>query len=384
MCALLHVVKYYFSAMKKLLLILLSIIASTAFAQQLFPIKVKSKWGYTNVAGKLVIQATYDYAEYFFEGRAVVALNNQPCVINEQNVRIIDTGLYISIQRYSEGLARVTDVKLKQFYVDLSGKVIFELKGNYYDARPFKNGLAGVTRNVELHETKFNRDIVTLGYLFGYINKNGEEVVPCKYDDADDYANGLARVKLNGKFGYIDTDGKEVIALKYKNLGKFMEGKAVVEVNGKYGFIDTLGNEIIKPVYDYAFDYSEGVAAVMMEGKYGFIDATGKLIINPQYQTVRPFSDGMAAVKIENKWGFIDATGKLVLRPVFDDATLFVEQRCPVLLKRKWGFIDKSGRLVIPAEFDAVGTFSNGLAEVNIGQVEVYVNHSGIIIPQLR
>ncbi|MFN9108890.1 MAG: WG repeat-containing protein, partial [Bacteroidota bacterium] len=70
--------------------------------------------------------------------------------------------------------------------------------------------------------------------------------------------------------------------------------------------------------------------------------------------------------------------------PVFDDATLFVEQRCPVLLKRKWGFIDKTGRLVIPAEFDAVGTFNNGLAEVSIGQVEVYVNHSGIIIPQLR
>jgi hypothetical protein len=72
------------------------------------------------------------------------------------------------------------------------------------------------------------------------------------------------------------------------------------------------------------------------------------------------------------------------MRFVFDNAMLFVNDRCAVLIKRKWGFIDATGAVVIPAEFDAVGTFSDGLAEVMIGQVSVYVNKQGIIIPQLK
>jgi hypothetical protein len=35
--------------------------------------------------------------------------------------------------------------------------------------------------------------------------------------------------------------------------------------------------------------------------------------------------------------------------------------------KRKYGFIDKAGRLVVPGGFDWVGSFSEGLARVQIG-----------------
>ena len=53
------------------------------------------------------------------------------------------------------------------------------------------------------------------GNKHGFVNINGEEVVPCKYDYAEPFSEGLAKVKLNGKYGYVNTKGVEVIPCKY-------------------------------------------------------------------------------------------------------------------------------------------------------------------------
>lgn len=371
----------------KHLLVLALLLASfvTATAQlRLFPVKVKSKWGYTNAEGKMIIPAQYDYAESFFEGRAVVALENMPCVISMSNKRIIDTGLYTNITRYSEGLAKVTDGKLKQSFVDVNGRKAFDLPADVYDARPFNNGLSSVAKSVDIHEQKFGHDIVNLGYKFGYINKKGEQVVPFEYDDADDFQNGFARFRQGTKFGVFDSTGAVLVPARYSNLGRFIEGKAIADIGAKFGFIDSTGTEIIKPLYQYAYDFSEGLAAVAVDGKFGYINDKGELIIKPEYEAVRPFSMGMAAVKKEGKWGFIGKDGAAKLRFVFDDASFFSEGRCAVMIKRKWGFIDERGALVIPAEFDAVGTFGNGLAEIMKGNISVYINRQGLVIPILN
>lgn len=372
--------------MKRLFLVFISGVVTFAVQaqQSLYPVQIKGKWGYTNPQGKLVVAAMYDYAENFYEGYAVVALNNQPCVININNTRVIDTGLYINIQHFSEGLARVMDTRQKQFFINQKGEQVIVIPADVYDARPFKNGLSGISKKADVHETKFNNDIVNLGYKFGFINKEGVEVIPCTLDDADDFMGGFTRYREGIRFGVMDSTGKVIVAPKYFNIGRFMEGLAVADGGGKYGFIDESGAEVIKPIYEYAYDFSEGLAGVMLGGKYGFVDAKGNMVIKAEYEAIRPFSEGMAAVRLNGKWGFIDKKGRLQLRCVFDGATLFADDRCPVLIKRKWGFIDRQGALVIPAEFDAVGTFNDGIAEVMIGQLSVYVNKQGTVIPMLK
>ena len=37
----------------------------------------------------------------------------------------------------------------------------------------------------------------------GFIDKEGNEIIPCEYDYADDFKDNLARVKLKGKWGII-------------------------------------------------------------------------------------------------------------------------------------------------------------------------------------
>lgn len=364
-----------------LLLLVFPVLAQQA---TLFPVQIKGKWGYTNKEGQLTIKAVYDYAENFHEGLAVVALANQPCVIDVTNKRIVDTGLYANIQRFSEGLAKVTDFNQQSHFINAYGKIVFTLPADIYDARPFKMGLSCVSKSVDLHETKFQHDIVTAGYKFGYVNTKGVLTIPVKFDDADDFEYGLARFRDYKRFGLIDTLGNIVVNAIYSNIGRFFEGKAVVDKGGSYGYINLQGVEVIVPTYQYCYDFSEGMAGFRMNNKYGFLNEEGKIAIEAQYDAIRPFSQGLAAVKLNGKWGFINKSGKLVLRHVFDDATIFVDDRCPVLVKRKWGFIDQTGVLVIPADFDAVGTFSHGLAEVMIGNTGVFVNKGGMLLPILK
>jgi hypothetical protein len=53
---------------------------------------------------------------------------------------------------------------------------------------------------------------VKLNGKVGFIDKTGKVIVPPKYDDAEDFKEGLAWVKLNGKEFYIKIfpDGKIV------------------------------------------------------------------------------------------------------------------------------------------------------------------------------
>lgn len=82
-------------------------------------------------------------------------------------------------------------------------------------------------------------------------------------------------MKSDGKWGFIDRTGKEFTLLKYDNAEPFSEGMARVNLGGKWGFIDRTGKEITPLKYDYALDFHEGSAGVEMEGRWGRIDKDG-------------------------------------------------------------------------------------------------------------
>src|SRR5437016_2226642 len=117
---------------------------SGILAQKLYPVQIKGKWGYMDAAGKMQIPAKYDYVEIFNEGYAVVALNYLPCLIDINETRVIDTGLYQYVGKYSEGLASVMDYKFRRFYLNKKGEKVISLEKEIYDARQFNNGIARV------------------------------------------------------------------------------------------------------------------------------------------------------------------------------------------------------------------------------------------------
>lgn len=164
-------------------------------------------------------------------------------------------------------------------------------------------------------------EIYTNNRLYGF-KKNNIEIIPAKYDSAESFSEGLAKVELNSKWGFIDKTGKEVIPLKYDLINPFCEGLAQVTLNEKSGCIDKTGKEVIPCIYE----------------------ATGS-----------HFSEGLLPVRVNNKWGFIDKTGKEVIPCIYgyvDFLDGFVDGRCQVDIKGNFMYaedpfyIDKTGRRV--------------------------------------
>ena len=83
----------------------------------------------------------------------------------------------------------------------------------------------------------------------GYINENGQEIIPLTYSGVRDFHEGLAAVKIGnfstGKWGYINIQGELIIPYLFDKPRAFSEGLAKVVYNNEWCFIDGLGNKVI-------------------------------------------------------------------------------------------------------------------------------------------
>ncbi len=118
----------------------------------------------------------------------------------------------------------------KYGYLNMDGEVVIPFK--YDMAYDFHEGLGLVYRNIE------GKD------LYGFVNKNGEESVVLKYEYAESFSEGLALVRLSRRFGFINKSGVLVIDFEFDDANSFLDGKAKVRVRDAVFFIDIKGNRI--------------------------------------------------------------------------------------------------------------------------------------------
>ena len=87
---------------------------------------------------------------------------------------------------------------------------------------------------------------VRLDGKYGFINKDGEEIIPCKYEDADAFSDGLAKVKSAEGWGFVNENGEEIISCKYEDADYFWFGAETAEVklNGEWITIDKTGKQV--------------------------------------------------------------------------------------------------------------------------------------------
>ena len=157
------------------------------------------------------------------------------------------------------------------------------------------------------------------------------------------FNDGLAAVESNGKRGYIDKNGNVIVPFKYEVALHFSEKLAAIKLRGKWGFIDKQDNLVIPLKYEDAWSFYEGLAAVKLKGKWGFINKDGNVVIPLKYDDVEPFSEGLAAVEVNGKWGVIDKSDNLVIPFKYDYVGDFSNGRAEFELNGRKGYIDKYG-----------------------------------------
>lgn len=180
---------------------------------------------------------------------------------------------------------------------------------------------------------------------FGYTDKFGKTLIPSKYEDARQFSEGLAAVKLNRKWGFIDTNDSIIIPMLYGWASSFGEygfkGLAIVKIDnefergvgitslGKTGLINKEGEIVLPLSYVYIAPIVNGLALIndgtdaieetdSYNGKYGFINSEGKIVIPCLYDCAEPFLSKISLVKKDGKWGGINTKGKEIIQCIFD------------------------------------------------------------------
>jgi len=191
--------------------------------------------------------------------------------------------LYSSL--FTNGSYLIAKLKNIVFHFDVNGKeikkdknakspfVIMYIKNNKYGFldlhRKFK--ISGITYT---KANKFSEDLamVEKNGKAGFINKKGRKVISFKYlyDWRSSFNEGFSVVKFkNEKFGYINKQGDIIVPGIYDEASKFQEGlaKVEVEVDGKKMLIDTTGTQIVPPIYDDIWTPREAMIQYQVNSK---------------------------------------------------------------------------------------------------------------------
>ena len=233
---------------------------------------------------------------------------------------------------------------------------------------------------------------------YGYIDHNGQEIIPCKYIQITDFTEdgycsvaryakekeGWNTYGCRCKYGIMDYTGKTITQAQWRTMGKsentywdrsysiydsyyckinkpeFVEGRMMVQnPAGLWGFIDESGRILGEVKWSSIGNFSDGMAMVAQSSsvksgystktitKYGFIDKQGNQIGEVRWDAVNAFSNGLAAVKENGYWGFINKQNELVIPCRYTEVNAFKEDgTCDVKTKDgTWQIINTKGEV---------------------------------------
>lgn len=271
------------------------------------------KAGYIDQTGKIVIPPTLDtYGNAggeFHDGMLQID-GNSTYHVDRTGAPVKDDGLYR--HEFSEGLALAKQKGGKKWgYIDGLGRFVISPRFDSYplgSVSSFSDGLA----------------MIQVAGKYGYIDRTGEFVIQPQFLLGNSFHEGRSLVVVEGpctyygggicagseilgesdskeglptcKVTFIDKSGAVITTERFDQAYDFSEGFASIRIGSKWGFIDQSGNVVIKPKFEAAYRFSEGLALVKDGGLFGYIDVKGAYVIQPQFKYAGEFNDGLAVV----------------------------------------------------------------------------------------
>lgn len=298
------------------------------------------------------------------------------------------------------------------WYLYKNGKKFNNVTTAYFGARDFSEGLAAVTLSPPQAAKQY----------WGYIDTNGEVVIPYFFTEAGDFSSGKATVKsdlfdepyeidtkgnridgkkptniktndrVNSSYGafeyirnYVPNLCSSIEGAKFNNkvlfepsfsICGFVDGYSVVDTNFIYtdnnicGVINSDGKLILPFQYRPAYDYyvKDGIIPVYYcfddDRELEYINLQGENIFGDKtFKSGRQFTEGYAAVKIEGEYEALP----FAFREKGD----------------KWTYIDKNGEFATAKIFNYAEPFHNGYAKVVIDDETYKINKKFEIVEDL-
>ena len=299
------------------------------------------KVGHFDLSGIVIIPMIYDFLGFVSdEGFIVAEIDGKNGFINTQGEIVLPIEYEACRMGFSDGRTWIKK-NGKLFLMDNHFNII--KKVSYDDAYYFNNGFA-----------------IVGGPSFGYVNRDGEEVISPQYHTAFTFnKNGLTIVG-NRKDGLTD-------------LYIINSEGAIVSDKSNYSSIAYFGPDLI---------YSSVSESIFLSTE------TGEEISDFPYTRLYSlrYSDrkDLARVSKEMKTGLIDYSLTELLPAEFDDIGEYIYNRLAIRKDGLWGFADEDFRIRIPLVYDKIESFKYGISVVGKDDLKGAINPNGRVIVPLQ
>ncbi len=223
--------------------------------------------------------------------------------------------------------------------------------------------------------------LLIAGSLNAFSQHQRQDSVLQKYDRFWEMQPGLYRVMKNGQIGVVNKDGHEVVPCRFDQVwspGKDHYIRVLQDM--KTGLYHLEKGIVLPAEYDQIWDFEDGLAKVMKNRKFGFVDSEGLMVVPCEYQHVWSPRNGRIKVIKDGLVGFFNSDGQIIVPPVYQDIQEFRDGRARVIRDGKMGYIDETGNEVIPAIYDEVYPFSGDTTIVISDGEYLTINRKGQIL----
>lgn len=198
--------------------------------------KQTQRRGFIDHEGNIVIPCQWKALGDFSEYVAAVVNDNAHCGYIDVTGREVIPFVWKDGWPFHNGYAKVMDFNNRMGVIDTTGKLVIPCK--WIAMGDISEGLLNVKNEKG---------------LCGYVDMTGREVVPCQWKECWTVEDGMGIVqdKVSRRLGFVNTDGELVIPPRFRRADNFKNGVARVSESmnflfeDKWFFIDKQGNTVM-------------------------------------------------------------------------------------------------------------------------------------------
>lgn len=208
-------------------------------------VKVINNWEnryeytFTDENGKILFEKELRKFYEFNEGYATVVLMNWDYAILDENGKISNNHFIDLGQKFSEGKNFAKFMDKTTGVIDTKGNVLFKIDIENIDgvlaAVPFFKGKALIKKSDN---------------LWFMIDEKGCKIREYNIFYANTFSCGLSRIQFRfnniRKYNYINSDGNYISSIEFDDAHDFVDGKALVRIDSEEFYIDINGKKINK------------------------------------------------------------------------------------------------------------------------------------------
>ena len=153
--------------------------------------------------------------------------------------------------------------------------------------------------------------------VWGYRDEHGELAVECQYHSAAAFTeDGLAAVSIRDDqeavlWGFLDPEGEAVVPLTYEAVQPYEGGMAALCRSGSWAYVDAYGRTLTGFLYEAVNPFGEnGIALARRNGRMCALDRQGRVLFSVEAVSGKAFSGGVTVLRRgDGLYGVYDERG---------------------------------------------------------------------------